>query len=155
MLYQVKFESGQTSTIQPLNFFRFVVSEAILYKVECIWTGHSTFVCIETRSKHFYTVFKMASHVEHGIEEIQPNKQSTGRGKGKKWSDSKTDKLIDLLEKHFCLWDISKKEYHLRNLRERAYEEMRDELDIEIADIKTKIMNLRSQLGREVVIIIL
>ena len=89
--------------------------------------------------KTFYTLFKMASHVEHEIEESQPNKQGTGRGKGKKWSDSETDKLIDLLEKHFCLWDVSKKEYHLRNLRERAYEEMRDELDIEIADIKSKV----------------
>ena len=37
----------------------------------------------------------MASHVEHEIEEFQPNKQGTGRGKGKKWSDSETDKLID------------------------------------------------------------
>ena len=93
----------------------------------------------------------MASHVEHEIEEIQRNKQGYGRRKGQKVSDSETDKLIDLLEKHFCLWDVSKKEYHLRNLRERAaYEEKRDELDIEIADIKTKIMNLRSQLGLEV-----
>ena len=80
----------------------------------------------------------MASHVEHEIEEIQPNTQGTGRGKGKKWSDSETDRLIDVLEKHFCLWDVSKKVYLLRNLRERAYEEMRHELDIEIADIKTK-----------------
>ena len=63
----------------------------------------------------------MASHVEHEIEEIQPNKQGTGRGKSKKWSDSETDKLIDLLEKHFCLWDVSKKEYHLRNLRRRIH----------------------------------
>ena len=29
---------------------------------------------------------------------------------------------------------------------------MRDELNLEIADIKTKVMNLRSQLGREVAI---
>ena len=89
----------------------------------------------------------MASDVEHEIEEIQLNKQGTGQGKGKKWSDSETDKLIDLLEKQFCFWDVSKKEYHLRNLRECAYQEMKDELDIEIADIKTKRMNLRSQLG--------
>ena len=71
--------------------------------------------------KTFYTLFKMASQVEHEIEEIQPKKQGTGQGISKNRSDSETDKLIDLLEKHFCLWDVSKKEYHLRNLRRRIH----------------------------------
>ena len=110
----------------------------------CIASACAVLCVHRDKIKTFYTLFKMASHVKHEIEETQPNRQGTGRGKGKKWSDSATDNLIDLLEKHFCLWDVSKKEYHLRNLRERAYEEMRDELDIEIADIKTKIMNLRN-----------
>ena len=92
----------------------------------------------------------MASEVEHEVEEILQNKATTVRGKGRKWSEAETDQLIDLLEKHVCLWDVSKKEYHLRNVRERAYEQMRDELGINIADIKAKIMNLCSQLGREV-----
>ena len=83
----------------------------------------------------------MASEVEHEVEEIPQNKETTARGKGRKWSDAETDQLIDLLEKHFSFWDVSKKEHHLRNVRERAYEQMRDELGISIADIKAKIIS--------------
>ena len=92
----------------------------------------------------------MTSEVELEIKEIPRNKVTTVQGKGRKWSNAETDQLIDLLEKHFCLWYISKKEYHLQNVREGAYKQMRDELGINIADIKAKIMNLHSQLGREV-----
>ena len=41
------------------------------------------------------------------------------------------------------------KEYHVREKRERAYEEIENELEIDLNDIKTKIVGLRSQLGRE------
>ena len=83
-------------------------------------------------------------------QETQQNKATNGRTKGRKWSDQETDLLIDLLEDNSCLWDVYSKEYHLRTARDRAYEKMKEELDIELADIKTKIMNLRSQLGREI-----
>ena len=86
----------------------------------------------------------MASEIQHEVEEIPQYKATTARGKGRKWSDAETDQLIDLLEKRFCLWDVSKKEYKLRNVIERAYKQMRDELGINIADIKAKIMNPRS-----------
>ena len=36
-----------------------------------------------------------------------------------------------------------------KNKREKACEEMRDALDIDVANIKAKIMSIRSQLGRE------
>lgn len=87
---------------------------------------------------------------QNEIEETLQNKATNGRTKGRKWSDQETNLLIDLLEEHTCLWDVYSKEYHLRNARERAYEKMKGELNIELADIKTKIMNLRSQLGREI-----
>ena len=38
----------------------------------------------------------------------------------------------------------------MRNKRERAFEEMRDILDIGVAEIKAKITSLRAQLGREI-----
>ena len=87
----------------------------------CIASACAVLGVQRDKIKTFYTLFKMASHVEHEIDKIQPNKQGTGRGKSKKWSYSETDKLIDLLEKHFCLWEVSKKEYHLRNLRLRIH----------------------------------
>lgn len=37
----------------------------------------------------------------------------------------------------------------MRSKRERAFEEMRDILDIDVAEIKAKITSLRAQLGRE------
>ncbi|PFX25686.1 MFS-type transporter SLC18B1 [Stylophora pistillata] len=51
-----------------------------------------------------------------------------------KWTEEETEKLIDLLEKNTCLWDVSTKEYHLRNRREKALSDMSDELDIEARD---------------------
>lgn len=69
--------------------------------------------------------------------------------KTRKWSDVEVDELIDMLEERVCLWDVFHKEYHLRNKREKAFEEMEENLEISIADIKTKIASLRAQLGRE------
>ena len=37
----------------------------------------------------------------------------------------------------------------MRSKRERASEEMRDILDIDVAEIKAKITSLRAQIGRE------
>ena len=37
------------------------------------------------------------------------------------------------------------KDYHVRNKRERAFEEMRNILDIDVAEIKAKITSLRAQ----------
>ena len=87
---------------------------------------------------------------QNEIEATQQNKATNGWTKGRKWSDQETNLLIGLLEEHTCLWDVYSKEYHLRNAQERAYEKMKGELNIELADIKTKIMNLPSQLGREI-----
>ena len=58
------------------------------------------------------------------------------------------DQLIDLLEEKDCLWDVNKKDYHVRNKRERAFEEMRNILAIDVAEIKAKITSLRAQLNQ-------
>ncbi|XP_068704330.1 uncharacterized protein [Montipora foliosa] len=70
-------------------------------------------------------------------------------GKSRRWCDAEVDRLIELLEERPCLWDVFCKEYHVREKRERAYEEIENELEIDLNDIKTKIVGLRSQLGRE------
>jgi hypothetical protein len=37
--------------------------------------------------------------------------------KSKKWTDKEIDKLLEMLEDRVCLWDVSSKEYHLRDKR--------------------------------------
>ena len=61
--------------------------------------------------------------------------------------EPKIDQLIDLLEERDCLWDGNKKDYHVLNKRERASEEMRNILDIDVAEMKAKITSLGAQLG--------
>ena len=70
-------------------------------------------------------------------------------GKSRRWCDAEVDRLIELLEERPCLWDVFCKEYHVREKRERAYEEIENKLEIDLNDIKTKIVGLRSQLRRE------
>ena len=61
---------------------------------------------------------------------------------------AKISTLCDgLLEEKDFLWDVNKKDYHVRNKLERAFEEIRNILDIDVAEIKAKITSLRSQLG--------
>ena len=69
------------------------------------------------------------------------------RGRARRWMEPKIDQLIDPLEEKDCLWDVNKKDYLVRNKRERAFEEMRNILDIDVAEIKAKITSLRAQLG--------
>ena len=52
--------------------------------------------------------------------------------------------LIELLEERPCLWDVLCKEYHVREKRERAYEKIENELEIDLNNIKTKIVALSS-----------
>ena len=66
-------------------------------------------------------------------------------GKLRRWCDAEVDRLIELLEGRPCLWDVFCKEYHVREKRERAHEEIENELEIDLNDIKTKIVALRSQ----------
>ena len=76
----------------------------------------------------------MASQELEVLQESSNDKNSK-RGKTRKWTEEETEKLIDLLEKNTCLWDVSNKEYHLKNKREKALRDMSDELDMEVADI--------------------
>ena len=69
----------------------------------------------------------------------------------KRWNESNTSLLIDMLEERPSLWDIFDSEYTKREVREVAYKEIAENLDGNwtVNEIKTKINNLRVQLGRE------
>ena len=73
-----------------------------------------------------------------------------GKGRTRKWTDTEVDQLLELLEKNVCLWDVASKDYHVRNKRERALDEMSETLDIPVGDIRAKIVSIRAQLGREI-----
>ena len=60
--------------------------------------------------------------------------------------DAGVDRLIELQEERPCLWDLFCKDYrHVREKRERAYEDIENELDIDVNDIKTKIVGLTAE----------
>ena len=65
------------------------------------------------------------------------------------WTVDKINNLIDLLEERTCLWDIFSQTYHNREKKQIAYNEIGDALDISVEEVKAKVMNLRTQLGRE------
>ena len=73
----------------------------------------------------------MASQELEVLQESSNDKNSK-RGKTRKWTEEETEKLIDLLEKNTCFRDVSKKEYHLKNKREKSLSDMSDELAIEV-----------------------
>ena len=71
--------------------------------------------------------------------------------KSKKWTDEEIDKLLEMLEDRVFLWDVSSKEYHLRDKRAKVCKEMEEKLGVSAAETKSKIVGLRAQLGREMV----
>ncbi|XP_046864094.1 uncharacterized protein LOC124458023 [Xenia sp. Carnegie-2017] len=80
------------------------------------------------------------------VEEYNTKKKKAVR----KWTTNETNTLIDLFEERPCLWDIFQKDYHCRDVKELAYEEMKNILGISVKDIKARLVSLRAQLGREI-----
>ena len=68
----------------------------------------------------------------------------------KKWSTEEISLLIDLLEDRVCLWNVFDKSYHCREKRGKALKEIATELDTQVDEVKSKILILRTQLGREI-----
>ena len=68
-----------------------------------------------------------------------------------KWNEKNTMLLIDLLEERLSLWDMFDSEYTKRKVRDVAYKEIVEKLGENWTSsvIKSKINNLRAQLGRE------
>ena len=69
--------------------------------------------------------------------------------KGRRWSNDEIERLIDLYEENSCLWDAYDKAYHNNEKPERAISEISKTLNITAADIKCKLLALRSLLGKE------
>ena len=88
----------------------------------------------------------------NGKQTKKKAKENVGKddkNKVKKWSNEETAHLIDMLEERTCLWDVFDKSYHDKDKRAKALTEMEEEIGISVANIKNKILILRSQLGRE------
>ena len=77
-------------------------------------------------------------------------KGNNNASEAKKWTNDETNVLIDMLEARSCLWDVFDKNYHARDKRDKAYQEIELELEVPASEIKAKINKLRSQLGREI-----
>ena len=65
------------------------------------------------------------------------------------WTDDKVSKLIELCEVRSCIWDIDGADYHNRDMKSQAFQEIADELGMEKSDCQGKWKNLRSQFGCE------
>ena len=66
------------------------------------------------------------------------------------WTDQDVQKMIDLVEERYVLWDTTHKEYHDRRKKSEALEEIADQLGINQNAVLSKWRNLRGQFGREV-----
>ena len=75
-------------------------------------------------------------------------KHEKRKGKGK-WNEENATALIDLLERP-CLWNIFDSQYMKHEKCDSAYKEIAETLEREVGEIKTKINNLRAQLGQEI-----
>ncbi|EDO33387.1 predicted protein [Nematostella vectensis] len=84
--------------------------------------------------------------LDSNIHVIQPDRGVRVR----RWLSHEVEQLIDLFEERPCLWDVSNKEYYQKGNRQRAEEEIAEQMGITLNDVKSKIKSLRSQLGREI-----
>ena len=111
------------------------------------------FVAMNTVSRHALISLKMANEEDVLVdlsENVIEDKSTPKRKRTRRWTDEETDILIDMFEESACLWDIFSKDYRMKDKRDKAYEKIQEELDMPIAEIKNKIIGLRSQLSREV-----
>ena len=67
----------------------------------------------------------------------------------RKQSDDEIKSLIDLYESKHSLWDIFFKDYSKCDIKEKALNEISEELSVPTEDIKQKWMSLHAQFGRE------
>ena len=88
---------------------------------------------------------RMKISYNHHPQQVQlkPTKQI------KKWDSRETSSLIELIEQRPCLWNVNDRTYHSRVERERALNEIGDQIGVSAAECKSKFAILRGQLGRE------
>ena len=58
--------------------------------------------------------------------------------------------LIALVEERPYFWDVFHTEYTKRDKREKEYDEIKNVIELDVKEIKSKIHNVRVQLDREV-----
>ena len=80
---------------------------------------------------------------EKVVHKEEKKTSATGKRKKtvKKWTTEDTNRLIDLFEERPCLWDIFQKDYHCREKKESAYNEIKDILGVGVCDIKSRLIS--------------
>ena len=108
-------------------------------------------MCIEVQNtlERLCVQLNMADTNMSAGESCYDEKHEKRKRKGK-WNEENVTALIDLLEERPCLWNIFDSQYTKREKRDSAYKEIAETLEREVGEIKTKINNLRAQLGREI-----
>ena len=107
-------------------------------------------MCIEVRNtlERLCVQLNMAdTNMSAGESSYEKHEKRKRKGK---WNEENVTALIDLLEERPCLWNIFDSQYTKREKRDSAYKEIAETLEREVGEIKTKINNLRAQLGREI-----
>ena len=62
----------------------------------------------------------------------------------RKWSDDEVGCLIDLYESKSCLWDIFNKDYSKRDIKEKALNEISEEVNLSVDEVKQKWLSHRA-----------
>jgi len=69
-----------------------------------------------------------------------------------KWSNDHTQLVLDLLSNQECLWNVKSENYRNRNIRDKALEEMVEQLnipDLTQEDVQLKIKSIHSRYSSE------
>ena len=77
---------------------------------------------------------RMKISYNHHPQQVQlkPTKQI------KKWDSRENSSLIELIEQRPCLWNVNDRTYHSRVERERALNEIGDQIGVSAAECKSK-----------------
>lgn len=69
-----------------------------------------------------------------------------------RWSDGDTVKFVELYREHECLWNVTKPIYRNNQQRLASLQKIVEEMgreDFTVADVRTKIKNLRNTYSQE------
>eukprot|EP00794_Sanderia_malayensis_P009979 gene9979-11002_t len=84
-----------------------------------------------------------------GKKQKRATKKKEKSAASKRWTSENTSTLIDMVEERSCLWAVNDKDYHNKQKRAKALEEIESVIGVPPNEIKTKLTSLRAQLGRE------
>lgn len=102
------------------------------------------------KKENSYTVMVSSQELPIRPQRGRPKRKPTEH----EWTYESTELLIEIFRSHSLLYDIRHPEYHKRDRKEKAFDDIRDELAengvyVEIADITSKMTSLKSYFCQE------